>query len=284
MRHTICLMLILTASCCLHAHSDPRGDIHPQVIVEDGSFVICFSNNDDVNLDYRPSWKMSFTTDGKVILPRYRIAAEQRDLWERRLAAEGSWEVTTDSHGGQNASRFFLKEHMSGKQRSYPMPLEPTKAWYSANACRAGNEVVFTWSEPRMNYEEEVVMMFSSASLNSFTPGITVEIGKPATIYDAPRVSNPVWAAKKWWIAWVRAGPGDENGEWSKIAWQTVMTSIDPITGKCEHEVLPELSHWNTHLSMKTAGGWLCAAWHASVDGSYPGRARIVIAFKKLPE
>jgi hypothetical protein len=59
---------------------------------------------------------------------------------------------------------------------------------------------------------------------------------------------------------------------------------VEPITGKCVHEVLPEWSHWNTSLSMKTVGGWLCAAWHASADGSYPGRARVVTAFKKLPE
>lgn len=125
------------------------------------------------------------------------------------------------------------------------------------------------------------MLKFSAVSLGGFAPGVTVEIGEPAAIYDSPCVSNPVWASKKWWIAWVRKKKG--NGA-EKVEWETVLTSIEPLTGKKQDEVLPGLSHWNTGLSLKTTGGWLCAAWHASEDGSYPGRARIVTAFKKLPE
>ena len=67
-------------------------------------------------------------------------------------------------------------------------------------------------------------------------------------------------------------------------AWETLLTSIDPVSGKVEHKRLPGLSSWNTPVSMKTTGGWLCIAWNASIDGSYPGTAKIVTAFEKLPE
>jgi hypothetical protein len=228
MRKSLCLIVNLAASCYLHAHSDPRGDVHPQVFVEGNSFVIYFSNNDSVGIYQRTAWKMNFASDGKMILPRHRIPPEQRDLWERRLAEEAVWKVAPLPAGAQKATRAILEEHVDGKHRTYPVPMAPNDAWHSENVCRAGNEVGFAWAELQMNSEADVLLKFSSFSLKSFIPGTTVEIGKPATIYYNPRVSNPVWAAKKWWIAWVRARPGDENKDWSQIVWQTVLTSIEP--------------------------------------------------------
>jgi hypothetical protein len=283
MRIATCLILSLAAPWSLHAHSDPRGDVRPTVFVQDGSFVICFRNNDVYDMDQRPAWKMSFTADGKVILPRHRLPEPQRDDWQRRLRAEATWDVTTLKPEGQKGERVVLREIVNGRKQSYPLPLNP-EGIYAETACRAGDEVAFTWSDMRTTMEEAPVLKFTCLPLKTFSPGVTVEIGEVATIYEFPRVSNPMWAARKWWIAWVRPNPADKAKEWSEITWQTVITSIDPVTGHCVHDVRPELSHWNTSLSLKTAGGWLCAAWHASIDGSYPGRARIVTAFKKLPE
>lgn len=283
MRIAICLVLSLAALGSLRAHRDPSGDIHPTVVVQDGSFVICFGNNDAFDMDQRPMWKMSFTTDGKVILPRHRLSAEQRDEWQRRLHGEVSWDVTTVKVEGQEKERAILREIVNGRKHSFPLPLE-SGALYAETTGKAGDEVGFAWSEPQLTMEKDAVLKFSCVSLKTFAPGLTVEVGPVATIYEFPRVSNPVWAVGKWWIAWVRRNPADKAKEWSEITWQTVITSIDPVTGQCVHDVRPELSHWNTSLSLKTAGGWLCAAWHASIDGSYPGRARIVTAFKKLPE
>ncbi|MBE2287408.1 MAG: hypothetical protein IAE77_28395 [Prosthecobacter sp.] len=282
MRIAMCLVLSLAALTSLWAHSDPRGDTHPTVVVQDGTFVICFGNNDAFDMEQRPMWKMSFTTDGQVILPRHRLSAEQLEEWQRRLKGEASWDVTTVKIEGQG-KRAILREIVNGRKQSYPLPLA-SGALFAETTGKAGDEVGFAWSEPRMTVEEDAILKFSCVSLKTFFPGITVELGPVATIYDFPRVSNPVWAAARWWVAWVRPKPGDKAKEWSEITWQTVITSIDPVTGQLVHEVRPELSHWNTSLSLKTAGGWMCAAWHASIDGTYPGHARIVTAFKKLPE
>jgi len=278
------LLFVLGTVTALQAHSDPMGDVRPVVLVVDVGFVVCFRSSDErTGSDYSPTWKMSFSADGKILLPRHRIPVKLRDSWAKG-AAQMDCSVHAQRLGDERKCRFVLDERVNGKMRSYPLPLEPVDPVYGTPACRAGDEVGFSWSLPRGTQQGEVKLMFSAASLKGFARGISVEIGKPATIYDMPRVSNTVWAAGRWWIAWVRTSTDVKDHDDPHKAWKTILTSINPVTGKTEDEVLPGLSNWNTDLSMKTVGGWLCVAWHASMDGQYPGVAKIVTAFKKLPE
>ena len=58
-----------------------------------------------------------------------------------------------------------------------------------------------------------------------------------------------------------------------------LLDGFDPDTGAEEHHDLPGLSNWNTDVDLvANAHGTLCAAWTASLDGSYPGFAKIVTA------
>lgn len=273
MRRCLCAILLLATACVLRAHQYPAGDVGPLVSVLDGAFVVRFQHRDDSS-----DWQMNFAPDGKVVLPRHHIPRD-----EESSAGQDRWSAHAAGQNDSGPFRFILNERVGGISRSYPLPLEPaSERVHPVDACRAGYEIGFAWSVVNAaDDEREVTLNFSAASLKGFSNGITVEIGKPATIYHFPCVSNPVWAAKKWWIAWIRANPKAKD---ALSAWQSVLTSIDPVTGRLEHEVLPGLSTWNTGISMKTTGGWLCAAWHASMDGSYPGRAKIVTAFKKLPQ
>ncbi len=230
---------------------------------------------------------MIFTPDGRAVLPRHRV------FRKNEVFTEPERKITVESRGepGSDSARFVLKRIHDDKWTEHPLPIDPVKGAWVEKTTFAGDWVGFTWgnfgytmSGQRVEPSESVKLMFSTANTRGFAPGKTVLIGEPATIYDFPSASNPVWAASRWWVAWVRRAETDTERKDPLREWQTMLTSIDPVTGALEHRRLTGLSNWNTHVSMKTTGGWLCVAWHASVDGTYPGTAKIVTAFEKLPK
>jgi hypothetical protein len=84
----------------------------------------------------------------------------------------------------------------------------------------------------------------------------------------------------KLWLGWVRkAAKFDELPAVKR--WVTVLASLNVRTGKVEEHMLPEISHWNAHLSLNICKGWLCLAWHCSQDGSYPGHGKIMTHFQR---
>lgn len=284
-RAAFVLACVLCVPLITQAHSDPGGDIHPDVVVEDGKFAIYFSARRDA-YDH-DQWRMVFTADGKIA-QRRNLILTQRAESPQNLEHAG---VDTRATPGSSTMSFVLQRTHNGKMTDVPLPLDPVKFPLVRSATMAGDWVGFTWAAnsqaldgPREEMPAPIHLMFSMADVKNFTPGKTVLIGEPATIYDFPSASNPVWAARRWWVAWVRRAQGEAGRKDPTRKWETVLTSIDPLTSKLEHKLLPGLSNWNTSLSMKTTGGWLCIAWHASMDGSYPGKASIITAFEKLPQ
>lgn len=261
------------------AHVDPGGDGGPSVAVEDGNFVIRFNSKTQQDSNERSAWRMDFTPDGKVLLPRHRVPPElQRP---RYIYTEHGEPVKVISQrektGGK--SRFVFHQTKNGQSAVRPLPIEPVQDVWVQKTTLFGDQIGFTWA----NAHEPVRLMFSTASTKGFVPGITVFIGECASIYDFPTASNPVWAAQRWWVAWVRAAQTEEERKDPLRAWQMMLSSFDPTTKKLEHKTVPGLSNWNTSISMKTTGDWLCIAWNASIDGRYPGIAKIVTAFEMLP-
>lgn len=66
-----CLTWFLGASCKLHAHQAPPGDIHPAMVVREGKFEITFHHSnpnaftDDT--DAIPPYRMIHNADGAAI-------------------------------------------------------------------------------------------------------------------------------------------------------------------------------------------------------------------------
>lgn len=289
LRRTLICSLLLPIAC--PAHSDPRGDIHPVVNVEDGQFAISF----DVapmtftsNPDEQPSrWRVLYTPDGKVSLPRHRVPEHSLDS---EYHPDQTWVKAVRDSDNQTV-RFAITRPVGAFLHEFPLPIDPTSSAWPEGSFVAGDWVGFTWgnqvtpegSSSRFT-PPTVELMFSAANIKDFTSGPTVKIGEPATIYHFPRCSSPLWAANHWWVAWVRAAPDSTKSEVPPRAWETVLTKIDPTTGEMNHRVLDGLSDWNTSLSINATNGWLCVAWHVTKDGTYPGIAKIETVFERLAD
>lgn len=271
------------------AHSDPSGDTHPEVFVVEGNFVVEFGSKEwnEENAEQRSYFRMVWSPDGKLLLPRHRVLPRPED---RYISAAWPVKPAIEFREGTTKGRFFCLWHetKSGRPTAKPLPLEieSSRSIPQLEAVTvAGPALAFTWAgiDETVKDSNRVTLYLSHVMREGFLPGATVMIGMPATIYGFPTSSAPVWAAGRWWVAWVRQSEKTEDRKVPTKTWQTVLSSYDPATKKLGHKPLVGLSNWNTSLSMKTAGGWLCIAWHASVDGSYPGEAKIVTAFEKLP-
>jgi hypothetical protein len=279
------LACLLLRPLITQAHMNPHGDINPSVEVEDGKFSIHFITRVESET---LNWGMVFSPEGKLVLPRHRISVKR----EEQPAPADAITVDAIREPVPGKTHFVLTRTTDGQKVEHPLPLDPVKFANVEKSTVAGEWVGFTWTafsydwsdDKRVEPSDSMNLMFSTAATKGIAPGKTVLIGEPAMINYSPSASAPVWAARRWWVAWVRQAATEAERKDPLRAWETILTSIDPVSGKLEHKRLPGLSSWNTPVSMKTTGGWLCIAWNASIDGSYPGAAKIVTAFEKLPE
>lgn len=279
------LACVLALPLSVQAHMNPHGDINPSVEVEDGKFSIQFITRLETET---LNWGMVFSPEGKLVLPRHRISVNR----EEQPVPADAITVETREEPRSDKTRFVLTRTMDGQKTEHTLPLAPVKFAFVAQSTVTGECAGFTWTafnydwpdDKRVEASDSMNLMFSTAATKGFAPGKTVLIGEPAMINYSPSASAPVWAARRWWVAWVRQAETEAERKDPLRAWETILTSIDPVSGKVEHKRIPGLSSWNTPVSMKTTGGWLCIAWNASIDGSYPGVAKIVTAFEKLPE
>ncbi|WP_395742328.1 hypothetical protein [Prosthecobacter sp.] len=285
-RPAIVLTCLLSIQGITQAHMNPHGDVSPGVEVENGNFSIDFITRVEGEI---LNWNMVFSPEGKLLLPRHRVYIKR----PQQPAPAEVVKVETSDEPGSSRSRFVLTRILGGQKTEQPLPLDPVKFASVAESSSTAQWTGFTWTSfgfdpfedaERANKPYAVHLMFSTAALQGFAPGKTVLLGEPATIYDFPTASPPVWAARRWWVAWVRQAETAAERKDPLRRWETILTSIDPVSGKVEHKHVTGLSHWNTNVSMKTTGGWLCIAWNATIDGSYPGVAKIVTAFEKLPQ
>lgn len=281
---TLGLACLLCAPLITQAHMNPHGDISPHVEVKDGNFSIDFISREEGKTLH---WNMTFSNDGKPLLLRHRVATKN----EEPAATANTPEVITSPESSGKV-RFALERTINGQKSEQPLSLDPVKIALFEKSSFSSEWVGFTWctfgydwpNPAQADSSPPLLLMFSTGAMKGSAPGRTVHLGEPATITGSPVASTPVWAAGRWWVAWVRETQNPEERKNPLRAWETILTSIHPATGKLEHKRLDGLSHWNTNVSMKAAGGWLCIAWNATTDGSYPGVAKIITAFEKLPE
>lgn len=270
----------------VRAHVDPSGDIHPWIQVRDGKFVVTFAAVSFWEAQSRPSphTQIVYSPDGTVLVPRHRIESypESFPYPESGRSTSLTTKATTTSVGKH--FRFVLvrsDDHHAPREEPLPLPAQDNAEVEATNFV--GPLIGFTWTSysalPGFPGHRKRLLHLAHVEAGLGREGSTVCIGEPAKIYHFPTASSPVWAGGKWWVAWVREAETTEERKNPVTRWRTVFSSYDPVTKVLRHKVINELSDWNTKVDLKTTGGWLCAAWHASKDGTYPGEAKICTAF-----
>lgn len=271
-------------------HADPRGDTHPELEVVNGNFSLSFQT-DSGNMETYPTYsraRIVYAPDGKVVVPRHRLepqAGPKPRVWtpENHKPAVAVKTVT-----GHQLTRFVLDSPgPGGSSHQVPLALEPIDNAIVLDSTVTSSVIGFTWTRminplPKPLWSPKIELYLAHADANGNQPGSTVQLGHLARDFGTG-ATPPVWAGGRWWVAWVREALTPEERGDPLRRWQTVLSHYDPINKALKHQVLEVISNWNTSIQLKTTGGWLCAAWHASEDGSYPGIARIYTAFVKVP-
>jgi hypothetical protein len=270
------VFLLWTAGFCF-AHSDPLGEVHPQVTAnQDGSFTVTFG--------YRYGQRtgrlrMMVGADGKELVARHWIKPGADDD-ERALPSKDSSQIRYVPAGEEGAlGREVLvtrvENNKGGAEKTTARTLPFAAPSYPNGFTEtAGKEAACVSADAVEGRDKGAQFKLTWSRSDGFQAARSVTLGTVGTIYDEPSASPLVWSAGRWWVAWVK-----EEKKEDKYTWTTVLSSVDPASGKVEHHELPGISNWNTSPKIAVnAAGTFCVAWHASVDGTYPGKAKVVTA------
>lgn len=255
-------------------------------MIEEDAFVIYHQHRPYVVVGKDGWYRRSYSVSGELLEPRHRISEQRvRELKNAESAERGPSyyrPYVQASYGGKGGP-FRLARTQNGAFSARPLPVSGPEGADVCGSLLIRNEVGFLWTESRLsNASTNGNLKLSITGIEGFLPGRTVELGIPAYIMYSPVVSDLVWAGGRWWVAWVRDDTPADSKDVKRV-YHTILSGVDPKSGKVTHEVLPGISDWNANLSLATHNGWLCAAWHASIDGIYPGIAKVVTAFHQVP-
>jgi hypothetical protein len=287
----LCLLLPAVSVSPVSGHQDPRGEIHPWVVPDaHGNFRIFYTQSER---GFSSPMKMLLAEDGHERIPRHRSSAAAlkaygilKPAWKENPVfsfwdpAPVHSETILEFIGG-GKYRLMLREAdpVSGQFPPGPvqgcaLPFSPVESDIGAESNVTEEYAAVVQGYYRNEESDPMGIQFRCCRRKGTGAGVQVNLDHAVSIYDFVTASRPVWAGGRFWIAWVR-----QLGTEGNHAWTTVLTGLDPVTGIAESHDLPGISHWNTSVSLAVnAGQTLCAAWAPSMDGSYPGRARIVTA------
>lgn len=271
-----CVYLSLISSA--EAHSDPRGDIHPQVLVVDGKFSIVFNSSHPEKVSEYTEGKsiqqMIYTAEGKLFAPRHPL---ERKRSHEELGPVGIYGRKTQLGEStvifqENRSGYLLKSpegKITRVRLPWPKNVAPdlledvlvvpegiAMTGKEMNSTRDGGPLKFYWIEH-----------------DSTNAPMVLTIGATACIYYFPVASNVAFAGGRFWVAYMRP---TENKELKLSLW-----SWKPGEKEGRVEDLDSPAYWNSHLSIAAIGDHLCLAYHCVTDHQYPGHARIVTVFRK---
>lgn len=273
--------LILACSTgLLFAHSDPAGDVYPNVKVERGNFVIDFVNNQheeiapnrtSEDMFRSPLLRMIYSPSGVLLAPRHlhggtRGLDDDLGYPAKTEAKIGNEKITFERSQSDTPCYSIEKEGKTELHRlAWP---EGYKCRFEAFAADADSICV-------------AVIVDSSLFLHHFDRHQfrfpkTVQVTQPRTlsfIWEFPVVSNLVFAGGRYCIAWPR---------YKKDAgYECVISTWKPGEDRPREIVLDEPADWNSHLSLAAIGDRLCLAYHA-LAGEYQPTSKIITVFRTI--
>jgi hypothetical protein len=279
------LALAFSASPLL-AYSDPRGDVFPNVKVENGNFAVYFynrsaeTNNEEDMLDRNvPVYRMVYSPAGELLGPRARCQNFRSDslheansmVYDKKIELRDEQVLFEADFLKGGKPSFFIKRNGSREHRRLPWP-DNVKIDYVAGVHVDERSLVIS-----ATVGEGILAIFHFDRMKFEAPGTAI-VGQPAFINDFPRASNPVLAADRYWIGWVRYNQG-------KKKFETVLSDWKPGEEKMHETILDAPSDWNTDLSLAAIGTQLCLAYHCSIPNSAtnesPAVGQIITIFRE---
>lgn len=254
-----CAALALAWVPAARAHSDPWGDIHPQVLVVDGNFAIDFNTQIPDEIIFaatEPISRVTYTPEGRLLAPRHRLERKRSHtetgpagLYGRTIRFGDSEIIFDWDRGGLPG---YLIKSPDGKLTPVRLPWsEKTALTYVDDFMVTPEGIAISGKEDR---NELKVYYFPFASSG---PAAVLSLGDTCCIYDFPVASNLAWAGGKFWLAFMRGeGEGEEAGV------KVVLWSWKPGDPAGKEEILDSPGHWNSHLSLGAIGKQLCLAYH----------------------
>lgn len=259
----------------LTAHSDPSGDVHPKVQVENDNFAIYFNDNStsarSAEIEAPDTvYRVVYSPLGELLAPRHRghdIDPEtlgfSRDANVARVG-DDVIEVTGLSNRAAEPAGYVLTRGSATEKRLLPWPADRPGGVESVVATTDALCVASAHGNKLYLHQ------FSRTDPTRFK---SVVIGEPAFIYMFPIASNLIAVDGRFWIGWVRWNRAEKKHETVLSVWNETMA--EPV-----HHVLHEPSDWNSHLSLAAIGQRLCLAYHCQTGDELDGKSRIVTVFR----
>jgi hypothetical protein len=231
------------------AHRDYAGDTHPFVVVEQGRFVIHFTNNQD-----RRNYRMVLSAAGEIVSPRSAVSAAEFADYEAR----------------------YKRRELEGRRYVFPQweRQHQGKPFYDVlETGRPAQRVQLPWGSRKVNIvhdalvtsQEVVLLVTPELQLCSFTRTgpraagpVSLRLGEPYRIYDFPIASNIARFRQAYLVCWI-----DKSQ-------RLLLTWWNPVTGRHQTVELEAKTDWNTAISIAVAGDTLLIAHHGLVGGK-PG-------------
>ena len=255
-------------------HSDPIGEIRPQVDVVGGLFRVIHQEHDQSEEDFqirRQFFARYFDSSGRLVISKHPVPLQESSP---KLSLSCSRE---------DSSRFLLREWVGGGFRQLELQAVPRGAATGqflvedASTFR-GHEVALSMGEPLPGDAYDVNLHLVVMDLTGAQKTRVKELGRAAAIYDLPVVSEPVWYDQGWWVAWIRPHPEQSSRKMeSERRWQAMLTGWRPATGERVDQELEGPADWNTSVSLAEHEGKFCAAWHAEFNKELHFEARVMV-------
>ena len=262
------------------AHSDPWGDIHPQVLVMNDKFAIDFNTSradqQETFTAARPVQRVIYTADGKLFAPRHPL---HRDRSYSEMGPAGIYgtsarlgDSTIIFQGRQSGQPDYLLKSADGKFTRVRLPWpDHVSLSLLENVLVVPEGIAMTGKEGKDHSPNDPLRFYWFAHESTGKPAL-LTIGPTACIYQFPVASNLAFAGGRFWLAYMR--PTKEDLKLALWSWK-------PGDKAARVEDLDSPADWNSDLSLAAIGDRLCLAYHCVNSREYPGNAEIVTVFRK---
>ena len=232
------------------AHQDRAGDVHASVHVEDGQFVVTFSNNQD-----KGHYRSLYGPDGTLRSQRVKLDAAPA------LGPVGKFKKQDTGLAVRQGADWLVMPDWQGKHKGRPQVLKISKGKVieriALNWGQVKVDIVHAFTPTKTGYVvlastkgDEAFQLYAFGAQGKASPKM-LEVGTPYRIYDFPRSSSLSLHEGRVVVCWLSK---DER---------LMATRWDPASGAVDKISLRDKLGWNTALDAAVIGDVLFVVWHA---------------------